>query len=79
MIGTATLFARSVAAVCLYRQDMVLGRFNVSRHGMACALRSSRGGGGGSDGSDDGSGGGGVCSVLVLLGIDTSSVHEKQW
>ncbi|CAM9614987.1 unnamed protein product, partial [Laminaria digitata] len=29
VIGTATLFARSVAAVCLYRQDMVLGRFNV--------------------------------------------------
>ncbi|CBJ30997.1 conserved unknown protein [Ectocarpus siliculosus] len=28
-IGTASLFARSVAAVCLYRQDMVLGRFDV--------------------------------------------------
>lgn len=29
-VGTASLFARSVAAVCLYRQDMVLGRFDVS-------------------------------------------------
>ncbi|CAM9413093.1 unnamed protein product [Scytosiphon promiscuus] len=29
VVGTATLFARSVAAVCLYRQDMVLGRFDV--------------------------------------------------
>ncbi|CAN0172427.1 unnamed protein product, partial [Ectocarpus sp. 12 AP-2014] len=28
-VGTASLFARSVAAVCLYRQDMVLGRFDV--------------------------------------------------
>eukprot|EP00903_Cladosiphon_okamuranus_P014294 g13276.t1 len=29
IIGTASLFARSVAAVCLYRQEMVLGRFDV--------------------------------------------------
>lgn len=29
VIRTASLFARSLAAVCLYRQDMVLGRFNV--------------------------------------------------
>lgn len=30
MVGTVGLFARSVAAVCLYRQNLVLGRFNVS-------------------------------------------------
>lgn len=30
MAGTVGLFARSVAAVCLYRQNLVLGRFNVS-------------------------------------------------
>lgn len=87
MIGTATLFARSVAAVCLYRQDMVLGRFNVSRHEMACALPhgwlcgwlyddGGGGVGGGSDGSDVGGFGGVGCSVSAVLGIDTASLHD---
>lgn len=30
MVGTAGLFARSVAAVCLYRQSKVLGQYDVS-------------------------------------------------
>lgn len=39
VVGTASLFARSLAAVCLYRQDLVLGRFNVSRWTEEGSLR----------------------------------------
>lgn len=33
VVGTASLFARSMAAVCLHREDLVLCRFNVSSCG----------------------------------------------